>query len=77
MKTEAYKTINNYFMFMWNKFDLEMSKQLFGENLGIHIWNKYSKCMEKSWQGSPAELWSVLDKENCQILIEASEEAYN
>ena len=77
MQTEVYKTINNYFMFMWNKFDFDMAKSLFGENLGSHIWGKYSRCMNKSWQGAPAELWSVLDRENCQILLEAAEEAYN
>lgn len=77
MQNEAYKTINNYFMFMWNKFDMEMSKKLFGNNLGEHIWIKFRMCMDKSWQGAPAELWSVLDRENCQILLEAAEEAYS
>lgn len=77
MKTEAYKTINNYFLFMWNKFDFDMAKSLFGENLGSHIWDKFCKAMTKSWAGAPAELWSTLDEENCQILLEAAEEAYN
>ena len=58
--------INNYFMFMWNHWDYKTCIEIFGENLGEHIWSKWLNiCNEYGPTGGVAILWGRIDSE-CQ-----------
>lgn len=67
----SYQTIDSYLKFMWNKFDKDTCINIFGDDIGNHIWGKYAYIMETHGSfGAPAVIMAELDKETASQLIE-------
>jgi len=75
---EAYNTINNYIMYVYNVNYHELIFTIFGEEYGDMEEHKKSYVNAKIYSDrqSPAKMWVKLDTEKQNRLIKASREYY-
>lgn len=65
------KEIENFMYYMFNKWSFAESRKVFGENLGEHIYNKWTESSDTlAWFGS-------LDRECRQKVADRANEIYN
>tara|TARA_R110002020_G_scaffold23154_1_gene77424 strand:- start:10208 stop:10459 length:252 start_codon:yes stop_codon:yes gene_type:complete len=76
--TKQYEAVNDYLMFLWNTTNDEFLFALFGK--------RYNEMPEhQQWyvekflvakQSDPASIWSMLDRDNQQKLLDAANARY-
>ena len=68
----------SYMIFMANKWSFNLCLKIYGNNMGMHIWEKYSSYVDSNGlYGAMARLVFELDKENLKKLIDAACTSYN
>lgn len=72
MDTTFYKNLDIFMKYLWNAFDYDECIEIFGDDLGRHIWSKWLDALSMSSLGSPAIFFSMLDKNTCQKIIDAA-----
>lgn len=71
-----YNDVECFLYYMYNKWSLSESKHVFGDNLGLHVYEKwlekhqYSKDVTMSW-------FSDLDKSCRDKIVERAKEIYS
>lgn len=68
MKNE--NEVTRFMLYICNRYNLTESKRVFGDNLGVHIYNK-------RWEIRDILMWyGALDKECRQKLVDRANELY-
>ena len=62
--------VTNFMYYIFNRWNMEEAKQLFGDSLGKHIWKKYNKY------NSHLYWYSELDNDCRQKLVDRANEIY-
>jgi len=76
---KQHEAVNDYLMFLWNTSDDEFLLALFGERydeMEQHHKEYIQKFLDAK-HSDPASIWSMLDRENQQKLLDATNERYN
>lgn len=66
--------VTKFMYYMFNKWCIQESKLLFGENLGGHVWEKYKRMLSHS--GDRLLFYAELDKDCQQRLVNRANELY-
>lgn len=73
-KKKERNEVTNFMYYIYNRWNAEEAKKVFGDNLGEHIYNKFQSYNNESG----ALYWySELDKECRQKLVDRANEIYN
>lgn len=70
MNNEA-NEVTNFMYYMFNKWSLNESRHLFGESLGLHIYNKWTDTRNTLYW------YANLDKKCRQTIVNRANEIYN
>tara|TARA_R110000823_G_scaffold127046_1_gene254354 strand:+ start:296 stop:553 length:258 start_codon:yes stop_codon:yes gene_type:complete len=73
---EAYNTINNYIMYVYNVNYHELIFTIFGEEYDDMQYHRQKYVDGKINRNSPAQMWVSLDTDKQNRLIKASREYY-
>lgn len=65
-----------FFMFMWNRWNEEECKRMFGWNY-LHFWNKWCACCVPKGGGAAERFFAELDLGNQQLLVDRACEYYD
>lgn len=68
----ARKAIENMMFYLFNKFDENESKFLFGDNLGSHLWNTFVNCRFDGFK-----FFVQCDSEARDLLVARANTIYN
>lgn len=67
-----------YLYYMWNAWSGYECEEIFGENLGKHIWNKWCRqCDRCGLDGAPAPFYAELDTKSRRKIVERAVAHYN
>lgn len=67
--------VTNFMLYVYNKWSKEESVRLFGNDLGIHIFNKWVWCRENG--GDQLEWYAILDNDCRRKIVDRANELYN
>ena len=76
---KQYEAVNDFLMFLWNTSDNEFLFALFDmhfEDMELHKQQYVEKFLVAKYN-NPASIWSMLDRDNQQKLLDAANERYN
>ena len=76
---KQYEAVNDFLMFLWNATNDELLLALFDKRFDeMHTHEKdYVQKFLRAKHTNPASIWSMLDRENQQKLLDATNERYN
>lgn len=68
--------VTKFMWYMYNKWTRDEAVNLFGEDLGLHIWNKYLEIYDTTADYNLA-WYSELDNECRQTIVNRANEIYS
>ena len=68
--------VDNFMLYMFNKWCLNECRYLFGNNLGDHIWRKWHGVVREGC-GDQLLFYANLDKKCRQKIVDRANELYN
>ncbi len=76
---KQHEAVNDFLMFLWNTSDDEFLLALFDKRFDeMHTHEQdYVQKFLRAKHINPASIWSMLDRENQQRLLDAANERYN
>ena len=72
----GHNTVTFFMWYMYNKWSLEESKRIYGDNLGEHIYNKWVEVVG-SCNGDNLRFYANLDTKSRNLLVQRALDVYN
>lgn len=71
-------TLDCYLFYMWNKWNEDECKDIFGNGIGANIWRKWqTRAHQCGLTAAPAQLYADLSGSNRKLIVERAVKYYN
>ena len=71
-------TLDCYLYFMWNRWNEEECKGIFGDGMGEKIWSKWeARARQCGLTAAPAQLYADLSGSNRKLIVKHAVKYYN